>query len=112
MLGRALRSLVGTAQTFVRKAAQARPETLKFAGQLQALELPPNVDPNESTRFSPQRAREINASSLLVHGSNLSTENLIDVTLEAIPNDRRVAFYDCNNAVALNSTMQSNVSHP
>lgn len=117
MFGRALKShslpLVGaTTQLFARSVAmKPRVNPTKYTS-FQAIELPLNVDPNESTRFSPNRAREVNASSLLVHNMNfaksLSVEgSSIDVTSSVDPH---VATYDCNNAVSLNSSMQTNVS--
>lgn len=119
MFGRVIRShslpFIGTTQLFTRSVvAKAVVDPSKYTAY-HALELPLNVDPNESTRFSPNRSRELNASSLLVHNANFtksaSLDGLIDVTsTETILVDPHVASYDCNNAVSLNSTMQSNVS--
>lgn len=85
-----------------------------------ALKLPSNVDANEMIKFSPQRSRDINSSSMLVHSFNSNKigniNNRIDVTLDHTNSyskaDARLASYDCINTVALNSTMQSNVPQP
>lgn len=120
MFGRTFRSysvpLVGWTQIPFRNVTKARVESLvRYAAVQQTLELPLNVDPNEATRFSPNRSREVNASSLLVHNVNItkfaSVDGLIDVTsIESIGTDPHISSYDCNNSVSLNSTMQSNVS--
>lgn len=81
-----------------------------------ALKFPPNIDPHEMTKFSPQRAREINSSSLLVHSATFSRPgkmDRIDVTLDnTMKADLRLQSYDCMNTVGLSSSMQSNVPQP
>ncbi|EDS30582.1 conserved hypothetical protein [Culex quinquefasciatus] len=78
-----------------------------------ALPLPANIDPTETTRFSPQRARDINSSAMLTH-----PHHQIDVTVDSSPYsaaatvDPHVQSYDCRGAVSLNSAMQSNVPSP
>lgn len=80
-----------------------------------ALQLPSNVDPNESSRFSPHRSRDLNSSSMLTHHVNFTTPgkmDKIDVTFDTASLDPRSACYDANNAISLNSSMQSNVPQP
>lgn len=77
--------------------------------QVEPLPLPPNIDPTEMTRFSPQRARDINATAILSH--HASSFNRIDITIDT-STDRRADSYDCTGAVSLNSSMQSNVPSP
>lgn len=77
-----------------------------------ALALPANIDPTETTRFSPQRARDINSSAMLTH-----PHHQIDVTVDSSSSgsasvDPHVQSYDCRGAVSLNSAMQSNVPSP
>lgn len=74
-----------------------------------ALPLPANIDPTETTRFSPQRARDINSSALLTHPQG-GAQYQIDVTVDN--SDPHVQSYDCRGAVSLNSAMQSNVPSP
>lgn len=81
------------------------------------LSLPSNIDPNESNRFSTQRSRELNSSSMLAHHSNFvggSKMDRLDVTLDnsGKAGDPHVKFYDSHNAVSLNAVMQSNVPQP
>ncbi|XP_055542387.1 protein FAM210A-like [Wyeomyia smithii] len=81
-----------------------------------ALPLPANIDPAETTRFSPQRARDINSSAILTHQSSY-VANHIDVTVDNsrtrdCGTDPHIESYDCRGAVNLNSSMQSNVPSP
>lgn len=78
-----------------------------------ALPLPANIDPTETTRFSPHRARDINSSAILTHQSSY-VANHIDVTVDSSANsaDPHVQSYDCRGSVSLNSAMQSNVPSP
>uniref|UniRef100_A0A336M0D1 CSON009580 protein n=1 Tax=Culicoides sonorensis TaxID=179676 RepID=A0A336M0D1_CULSO len=82
------------------------------------LSLPNNIDPNEATRFSTQRSRELNSSSILTHHSNFVDGNKmdrLDITLDNSSSkigDPHVKYYDSHNAVSLNSVMQSNVPQP
>lgn len=71
--------------------------------------LPPNIDPNETTRFSPQRARDINSTAILSHQA--SAFNGIDITVDT-STDPRANSYDCTGAVSLNASMQTNVPSP
>lgn len=85
--------------------------------QAETLKLPQNIDPNESSRFSPQRSRELNSSSMLTHHFNFLGPNKmdkLDITLDnsSAQGDPHIASYDCHNAVSLNSSMQSNVPQP
>ncbi|XP_058819936.1 uncharacterized protein LOC131682474 [Topomyia yanbarensis] len=80
------------------------------------LPIPDNIDPAETTRFSPQRARDINSSAIITHQSSF-VANHIDVTVDnshASVNraDPHIQSYDCRGAVNLNSAMQSNVPSP
>lgn len=87
------------------------------------LPLPPNIDASETRRFSPLRARDINASALLTHQSlapidlarsGVADAGMIDVTVDMSTGsvDPHVQSYDCTGAVSLNSSMQSNVPSP
>lgn len=72
-----------------------------------------NIDPTESTRFSPQRARDITSTAI---ASNIW--NHIDITMDgsiAAPSsmpDPHIGSYDCTGAISLSSSMQSNVPSP
>lgn len=73
------------------------------------LPLPINIDPTESTRFSPQRARDITSTAIATN-----IWNRFDITMD-MTNDRmdpHVESYDCTGAVSLSSSMQSNVPSP
>lgn len=85
-----------------------------------ALPLPKNIDPSESTRFSPQRGREISAAAIGSHGLNLA--RTIDITVDnsnysaptpsATFSDPHLRSYDCNGAVSMSSVMQTSVPNP
>lgn len=89
--------------------------------QAEALPLPMNIDPTESTRFSPQRARDITSTAIATN-----VWNTIDITIDssiaplsgmasvagASSSDPHVSSYDCTGAVSLSSAMQSNVPNP
>lgn len=83
--------------------------------QAQPLPLPINIDPNESMRFSPQRARDINSTAI---STNIWNQRSIDITIDSSQFDVKsdadphVNSYDCSGAVSLNSSMQSNVPSP
>lgn len=75
------------------------------------------MDPTESTRFSPQRARDIASTTIATNiwshkiditldNSNTTTTNFTNMS------DPHVESYDCTGAVSLNSSMQSNVPSP
>jgi hypothetical protein len=82
--------------------------------QAERLPIPPNVDADEASRFSPSRKRDINASAILVQ------EN-IDVTLDQTKSplkssisyeDPRLELYDMRSSVNMNCAMQSTVPEP
>lgn len=82
----------------------------------ETLPLPLNVDPSEATVFSPQRARDITST---VISTNVWNQRTIDITIDSTYDDAKltrsdphVGSYDCQNAVSLNSSMQSNVPSP
>lgn len=83
--------------------------------QAETIPLPNNIDPNESIRFSPQRARDITSNAI---SANLWSARSIDITVDSSRYDVKpdadphVGPYDCNGAVSLNSSMQSNVPSP
>uniref|UniRef100_A0AAG5CWP5 DUF1279 domain-containing protein n=1 Tax=Anopheles atroparvus TaxID=41427 RepID=A0AAG5CWP5_ANOAO len=87
-----------------------------------ALPIPPNIDANETSRFSPLRSRDINSSAMLTHQSLApnpvdvaAVNGVIDVTVDQSQGggfDPHVESYDCTGAVSLNSAMQSNVPSP
>lgn len=79
--------------------------------------LPPNIDPNESMRFSPLRNRDITSSAITVHQEAIA----IDVTLEqkfepkvekTELQDPHLESYDRFTPVNLSSIMQSLVPEP
>lgn len=79
------------------------------------LPLPLNIDPTESTRFSPQRARDISSTTIATNIYNTRIDMTVDQS--AYPADQsstdiHVGSYDCTGAVSLNSSMQSNVPSP
>lgn len=82
-----------------------------------SLPLPPNIDPAESSRFSPLRNRDINGSAMITHHSNV-----IDVTLEqtfdgeantnTTYEDPHFESHDKSTPVSLNAVMQTQVPEP
>ncbi|GAB0095922.1 uncharacterized protein DMENIID0001_113610 [Sergentomyia squamirostris] len=82
--------------------------------QAAELPLPPNIDPSETMRFSPQRSRDINSSAMLCHDT--IQMHGVDVTLNNEPTmagaDPHVEQYDSTGAVHLSCSMQSNVPQP
>lgn len=97
----------------------ARPNKTRVA----VLPLPNNIDPAETTRFSPNRTRDITGPVILSQQAQSVLSN-IDVTADntntatTAPNtgydaqDPHVQSYDCFGAVSLNAVMQSNVPNP
>lgn len=83
--------------------------------QAEILPLPVNIDPSESMRFSPQRARDITSTAI---STNIWNQRCIDITIDSSnydvksDTDPHVNSYDCTGAVSLNSSMQSNVPSP
>uniref|UniRef100_A0A6M2DWF6 Uncharacterized protein n=1 Tax=Xenopsylla cheopis TaxID=163159 RepID=A0A6M2DWF6_XENCH len=77
--------------------------------QAQPIPLPNNIN-DDTAHFSPQRARDLTGPAILNHQSlNTNVNYKIDVTAEV---DSHTQCYDCNGAVSLNSSMQSNVPSP
>lgn len=79
------------------------------------LPLPLNIDLNESTRFSPQRHRDMNGHMLAAHQHQTTFDRQpIDITVDqsTAAADAHVGRYDCTGAVSLCSSMQSNVPSP
>ncbi|ALC38025.1 CG17508 [Drosophila busckii] len=87
-----------------------------------SLPLPNNVDAAESTRFSPQRSRDISDNIMAMSYAAIS---MIDITTDnsltasqdmqlrsSSLQDPYVQSYDCFGAVSLNAVMQSNVPTP
>lgn len=80
--------------------------------QVARLPLPPNIDANETTRFSPQRTRDISGTEICLHQSlSLNQAFAIDVTCDSSA-DPHLGSYDCMGSVNLYSAMQSNVPEP
>lgn len=83
--------------------------------QAEPLPMPLNIDPTESHRFSPQRARDLSSSAI---SANIWNQRVIDITIDSTQYDIKsnadphVESYDCRGAVNLNSAMQSNVPSP
>ncbi|XP_018783341.1 PREDICTED: uncharacterized protein LOC108965415 isoform X2 [Bactrocera latifrons] len=97
----------------------ARPNKTRVA----VLPLPNNIDPAETTRFSPNRTRDITGPVILSQQAQSVLSN-IDITADntniarTAPNtdygvqDPHVQSYDCFGAVSLNAVMQSSVPNP
>ncbi|XP_017843521.1 uncharacterized protein LOC108600439 isoform X2 [Drosophila busckii] len=87
-----------------------------------ALPLPNNVDAAETTRFSPQRSRDISDNIMAMSFAPISmiditTDNSLTASQEmqarsSSLQDPHVQSYDCFGAVSLNAVMQSNVPTP
>lgn len=86
--------------------------------QAEQLPLPPNIDANEATRFSPFRSRDITSSAITVHEK---INEAIDVTSEQIREvacdeqkieDAHLRSYDKHSPINLSSTMQTQVPEP
>lgn len=83
--------------------------------QAETLPLPLNIDPTESMRFSPQRARDITSNAI---ATNIWNTRSFDITIDSSKYgmksnaDPHVNSYDCTGAVSLNASMQSNVPSP
>ncbi|XP_067620390.1 uncharacterized protein [Eurosta solidaginis] len=85
------------------------------------LPLPNNIDPAETTRFSPNRTRDITGPVILYQKAQSKIDITTDNTLTAandfknrdsVEQDPHIQSYDCFGAVSLNSVMQSNVPTP
>uniref|UniRef100_A0A1A9WXH8 DUF1279 domain-containing protein n=1 Tax=Glossina brevipalpis TaxID=37001 RepID=A0A1A9WXH8_9MUSC len=80
--------------------------------------LPLNIDAAESTRFSPQRGREISAIVTLTQQHLEIPQSLVDITTDNTQNNEKVnedphlESYDCFGPLSLYSAMQSNVPTP
>ncbi|XP_034475248.1 uncharacterized protein LOC117782285 isoform X2 [Drosophila innubila] len=83
-----------------------------------ALPIPHNVDAAESTRFSPQRSRDMSDNIMVMSHAPISmiditTDNSLSASQGAnFVQDLHVQSYDCFGAVSLNAVMQSNVPTP
>lgn len=76
--------------------------------------LPHNVEgiiANEIGRFSPQRVRDLNGPVMISQTAH-KAQPLFLIQKTDTSYDPRVASYDCQSAVNLNSSMQSNVPQP
>ncbi|XP_030562099.1 uncharacterized protein LOC115763612 isoform X1 [Drosophila novamexicana] len=93
-------------------------KALNCAAPAPALPLPNNVDAAETTRFSPQRSRDISDNIIVMSHAPISmiditTDNSLSVSQEAsFVQDPHIQSYDCFGAVSLNGVMQSNVPTP
>lgn len=79
--------------------------------QVSSLKLPTNVvniNEAEIGRFSPIRVRDISGPIIKAH-ENKNGSSRFDITLQSDPH---VNKYDCQGAVSLSSSMQSNVPSP
>lgn len=83
------------------------------------LPIPNNIDVAETTRFSPNRSREISATVILSQNYQGFSSPKIDITTDnsssyqsSEKQDPHVQSYDCFGAISLNSAMQSNVPSP
>jgi Protein of unknown function (DUF1279) len=84
--------------------------------QAAVLPLPPNIDPTECNRFSPQRSRDITANAICVHEYTIDVTHM-DTTAAAAGtqlslSDPHVGSYDCNGALSTACVMQSSVPEP
>lgn len=85
----------------------------------EVLAMPPNIDMNETTRFSPLRNRDITSSAMSIHQE---ISDIIDVTLEQSEkevkteevkyDDAHLRSYDKQTPVNLSSVMQTLVPEP
>lgn len=76
--------------------------------------LPNNVEgikANEIGRFSPQRVRDLNGSVMISQTAH-KAQPLFLIQRTETSFDPRVGSFDCQSAVNLNSSMQTNVPHP
>lgn len=78
--------------------------------QADLLPMPNNIDQSETTRFSPQRSRDISSTIFDSHNSSVAFQP-IDITVDQSA-DAHIGAYDCSGAVHLSSSMQSNVPNP
>ncbi|XP_032309125.1 uncharacterized protein LOC26514318 isoform X3 [Drosophila ananassae] len=79
--------------------------------------IPMNVDAAETTRFSPQRSRDISSNLTQASSSQNITPNCATKCLSGLVNtnfdaDFHVQSYDCYGSISLYSVMQSNVPTP
>lgn len=79
--------------------------------QAELLPMPNNIDQSETTRFSPQRSRDISSTIIDSHNSSVTAFQPIDITVDQSA-DSHIGAYDCTGAVHLSSSMQSNVPNP
>ncbi|XP_039501528.1 uncharacterized protein LOC120458079 isoform X2 [Drosophila santomea] len=80
--------------------------------------LPINVDSAETSRFSPQRSRDISSTVINTQASISGIDITIDNSFHAVLSDSNICqdphvqSYDCFGLISLNSAMQSNVPTP
>lgn len=80
--------------------------------QAELLPMPNNIDQSETTRFSPQRSRDISSTIIDSHTASTTVAyQPIDITVDQSA-DAHIGAYDCTGAVHLSSSMQSNVPNP
>jgi len=112
----------------VERNVQTTTTCQNYAAVAPDLPLPNNIDAAESTRFSPQRTRDISSDVLTQYSNYVAAlqapmSATIDITADnsySVANatqnsynmDPHVQSYDCFGAVSLNSVMQSNVPTP
>ncbi|XP_043640692.1 uncharacterized protein LOC122611575 [Drosophila teissieri] len=82
-----------------------------------SIPLPINVDSAETSRFSPQRSRDISSTVINAQAPISSIDITIDnshavLSDSNICQDPHVQSYDCFGLISLNSAMQSNVPTP
>ncbi|XP_033154197.1 uncharacterized protein LOC117137078 isoform X1 [Drosophila mauritiana] len=83
-----------------------------------SIPLPINVDSAETTRFSPQRSRDISSTVINAQAPISSIDITIDNSFHAVLSDSNICHdphvqsYDCFGSISLNSAMQSNVPTP
>lgn len=82
--------------------------------EAQSIPLPHNVEgiiANEIGRFSPQRVRDLNGPVMISQTAH-KAQLLFLIQKTDTSFDPRVGSYDCQSAVNLNSSMQTNVPQP
>ncbi|KAH8272211.1 hypothetical protein KR018_011735, partial [Drosophila ironensis] len=79
------------------------------------LPLPINVDAAETSRFSPQRSRDLSSTVIFAQSLphiDITTDNSSGIQKSNFEQDAHVQSYDCFGAISLNSVMQTNVPRP
>jgi Protein of unknown function (DUF1279) len=84
--------------------------------QAAVLPLPPNIDPTECNRFSPQRSRDITANAICVHEHNIDVTHMdtdaAAATTQLSLSDPHIGSYDCSGALSTACMMQTSVPEP